>query len=167
ERGLGLYKAGAGLLLATPDRAGKPLEGHMLEQPKNHLLGFLRARPRAIGEAFRSNPRHSARRRARILWHAGSQTHTSKARLIDTGRMGAAVSTTTPPPDAARICLRLVGSTPTPWIEGDVLGIEPSEGVYRVRIRFREPCPNVLLKTAVLGPVTAVEEHTPEHEQIS
>jgi hypothetical protein len=140
----------------------------MLEQPKNHLLGFLRSRPRAIGEAFRTNPRHSARRRARISWTEGTQTRTSKARLIDIGRMGVALSTTTPPPKAALVCVRLVGSTPTPWIEGDVLGIEPNEGTYRVRIKFREPCPNVILKTAVLGSATSRSEATvTEHEEVS
>jgi hypothetical protein len=142
----------------------------MIEQPKNHLLGFLRTRPRAVGEAFRSNPRHSARRRARISWYEGEQARTCKARLIDIGRMGAALTTGNPPPRLAMVRVRLVGSTPTPWIEGDVVGIEPTDGIYRVRVKFREPCPNVLLKAAVLGPVnTSAEEAVavPDHEEIS
>lgn len=124
----------------------------MIKPPKNHLLGFLRARPRAVGEAFRTNPRHSSRRRARLSWQDGLRCRTVKARLIDIGRMGAALSTTTPPPDGTTICMRLVGIAPTPWIEASVLGIEPSEGVYRVRVQFREPCPTIMLKSAVLDP---------------
>ena len=119
---------------------------------KNNLLGFLRSRPRAVGEAFRTNPRHQSRRRALVTWEQDRENRTTKARLIDISRMGIALTSNTPPPDSARVKLRLVGSTPTPWIEGDVVGIEPSDGTYRIRIKFREPCPTIMIKSAVLAP---------------
>ena len=118
----------------------------------NDLLGFLRSRPRAVGDAFRTNPRHQSRRRALVSWQQGRESRTIKVRLIDISRMGVALSATTAPPTSALVCIRLVGSTPTPWIEGDVVGIEPNEGTYRVRVKFREPCPTVMLKSAVLAP---------------
>lgn len=124
----------------------------------DNLLGFLKSRPRAVGEAFRTNPRHQSRRRALVSWKQGREAKTVKARLIDISRMGVALTSSTPPPTAASIRIRLVGSTPTPWIEGDVVGIEPTEGTYRVRIKFREPCPTVMIKSAVLAPQPSEEK---------
>lgn len=119
---------------------------------KNNLLGFLKARPRAVGEAFRTNPRHQTRRRAMVSWQQGREARSIKVRLIDISRMGVALTASTPPPIGAWVRLRLVGSTPTPWIEGDVVGVEPTDGTYRVRIKFRDPCPTIMIKSAVLGP---------------
>jgi hypothetical protein len=121
----------------------------------NNLLGFLRSRPRAVGEAFRTNPRHESRRRAMVSWKQGRETRTVKARLIDISRMGIALTATNPPPSSALVCIRLIGSTPTPWLEGDVVGIESNDGTYRIRIKFREPCPTFMLKSAVLAPHVA------------
>ncbi|WP_406700814.1 PilZ domain-containing protein [Singulisphaera sp. Ch08] len=126
----------------------------------DYLLGFLKARPRAVGEAFRTNPRHQSRRRAMLSWQQGRESRTVKARLLDISRMGAALTSTTPPPSSTLVCIRLVGSTPTPWIEGDVVGIEPTEGTYRIRIKFREPCPTIMIKSAVLAPHTSEEKAT-------
>jgi hypothetical protein len=123
----------------------------MIDPPKNHLLRFLRARPRAVGEAFRTNPRHESRRKARLSWDVGKETRLVPARLVDISRVGAAVITNTPPAVLTPVRIRLVGSTPTPWIEAHVLGIEPTDGIYRVRIQFREPCPTIMLKSAVLS----------------
>lgn len=134
----------------------------MIDQPKNHLLGFLRSRPRAIGDAFRTNPRHGSRRRARLCWQVGGQPRSAPARLIDISRVGAALTVTNPPPASALVQVRLVGATPTPWLEAEVLGVEPSEGAYRVRLRFREPCPTIMLKSAVLGPVAPGVETSAE-----
>jgi len=142
---------------------------------RNDLLGFLRSRPRAVGEAFRTNPRHQSRRRAMLSWRAGRDVRTAKVRLIDISRMGVALTAATPPPDGALVQMRLIGSTPTPWIEGDVVGIEPNDGVYRVRIKFRDPCPTIMIKSAVLSPthrgsstetdqVEEDSEHEHEHE---
>lgn len=133
----------------------------MIQPPKNHLLGFLRARPRAIGEAFRSNPRHESKRRARISWQDATGQRTIKARLVDIGRMGAALTTTAPPPRGVLVCVRLVGLVATPWIEATVLGIEPTDGIYRVRVKFKEPCPTVLLKSAVLDPTAEASVEKP------
>lgn len=138
----------------------------MLNQPKNHLLGFLRSRPKAVGDAFRTNPRHSSRRRARLAWQSGERARTTAARLVDISRMGAALTTDNPPAVSTLVRLRLVGSTPTPWIEANVVGVEPNDGTYRVRLKFRDPCPTVMLKAAVLGVVkTAHEPGTAEHAE--
>ncbi|SIO03447.1 PilZ domain-containing protein [Singulisphaera sp. GP187] len=126
----------------------------------DNLLGFLKSRPRAVGDAFRTNPRHQSRRRAMVSWQQGRETRTVKARLIDISRMGAALTSSTSPPTAAFVRIRLVGSTPTPWIEGDVVGIEPTDGTYRIRIKFREPCPTIMIKSAVLAPHTSDEKTT-------
>jgi hypothetical protein len=130
----------------------------MLNQPKNHLLGFLRSRPRAVGDAFRTNPRHRSRRRARLAWQAADKSRTTAARLVDISRMGAALTTDNPPTVSTLVRLRLVGSTPTPWIEANVVGVEPTDGTYRVRLKFRDPCPTIMLKAAVLGVVTSAHE---------
>lgn len=122
----------------------------MSEQPKNQLLRFLRARPRAVGEAFRTNPRYASRHRGRLAWQEGSRPRTIPIRLIDISRAGAAVAATNPPPVQTMVRMRLVGESATPWIEADVLGVEPNEGVYRVRLKFREPCPTFMIKSAVL-----------------
>ncbi|MHC5542231.1 PilZ domain-containing protein [Singulisphaera rosea] len=122
----------------------------MNKPPKNQLLGFLRSRPRAVGEAFRTNPRHESHRRARLFWTEGDRTREIPIRLIDISRVGAAVSASTPPPTSALVRIRLVGPSATPWIEAIVIGVEANEGTYRVRLKFREPCPTVMLKAAVL-----------------
>ena len=122
----------------------------MSDQPKNQLLRFLRARPRAVGEAFRTNPRYATRHRGRLAWSEGIRTRTVPIRLIDISRAGAAVMTTNPPQPLTMVRLRLVGESATPWIEADVLGVEPHEGVYRVRLKFREACPTFMIKSAVL-----------------
>jgi len=132
---------------------------------KNNLLGFLKARPRAVGEAFRTNPRHQSRRRALVSWQQGREPRTVKVRLIDISRMGVALSSSTPPPNGAWVRLRLVGSTPTPWIEGDVVGVEATDGTYRVRIKFRDPCPTIMIKSAVLGPQPEAAPAQSEEEE--
>ncbi|WP_422930582.1 PilZ domain-containing protein [Singulisphaera sp. PoT] len=122
----------------------------MSDQPKNQLLRFLRARPKAVGEAFRTNPRYASRHRGRLSWTDVLRTRTVPIRLIDISRAGAAVAAASPPPTNAPVRIRLVGESATPWIEADVLGVEPKEGLYRVRLRFREPCPTFMIKSAVL-----------------
>ncbi len=133
----------------------------MSEQSKNQLLRFLRARPRAVGEAFRTNPRHASRHRARLSWQDGLRTRNVPIRLIDISRAGAAAAAINPPPIQTLVRMRLVGESPTPWIEAEVLGVEPNEGIYRVRLKFNEPCPTFMLKSAVLDPGTS---HGKTHE---
>jgi len=139
----------------------------MIEDTDNSLLGFLQARPKAVGEAFRTNPRHDARRRARLSWERGSHSCVVAARLIDISRAGAAISVSDPPALSTVVRLRLVGSTPTPWIEAQVLGVDPIEGGgSRVRLLFRDPCPTVFLKSAVLGAIPpSAEVVSPEAEE--
>src|SRR4051794_8149654 len=116
------------------------------------LLGFLRARPRPVGRDFRANPRHESDARARIAWNQGLRSRAVRADFIDIGRLGAALRTADPPPQGALIRVRLVGEHPTPWIEAEVLAVEPlDEGQHRVRLKFLESCPTVLLKAAVFG----------------
>ncbi len=82
-----------------------------------------------------------------------------QARLINVSRAGAALIASTTPPASAAVLVRLMGEEPTPWIEADVLGVEPDvRGRNRVRVRFREYCPDLFLKSAVLGPVSSKGE---------
>jgi hypothetical protein len=55
--------------------------------------------------------------------------------------------------------VRLVGPEPTPWIEAEVVGVDPeSPGRQRIRLRFTDPCPTYFLRVAVLGPVAPDED---------
>jgi hypothetical protein len=131
----------------------------MIEDLDNPLLGFLGSKPRAVGDAFRTNPRRGARRRARLAWEDGTLSRSVPARLMNISRMGAAVTTAETPPESGLVRLRLAGDTPTPWLEADILGIDRDERrKFRVRLKFREPCPTVFLKTAVLGVVAPTTE---------
>src|SRR5689334_6078702 len=112
-----------------------------MDRLSRSLLGFLRARPRPVGEDFRGNQRHESNARACIAWSQGASDRTAPARLIDISRLGAALSTAHPPPQGLVIRLRLVGNEPTPWIEAQVLAVEAlGQGRHRVRLQFREPC---------------------------
>lgn len=133
------------------------------EAQENALLGFLRARPKEAGEGMRTNPRRASSARARLAWRAGKPNHVVPARLIDICRAGAALIVATPPPEAEPVLIRLMGEEPTPWIEAEVVGVESlNESRYRVRLKFREFCPNLFLKSAVLGNVASNSEAAPE-----
>jgi PilZ domain len=133
----------------------------MIEDLDNPLLGFLGSKPRAVGDAFRTNPRRGARRRARLSWGEGVLSRAVPARLINISRMGAALTTAESPPHSGLVRLRLAGDTPTPWLEADVLGIDRDERrKFRVRLKFREPCPTIFLKTAVLGVIAPAADDT-------
>jgi hypothetical protein len=89
-----------------------------------------------------------------LKWTEGEKPHTIRGRLVDISRAGAALITAALPPPQTRVLIRLVGPEPTPWIEADILGIEPESPTrHRVRLRFTEPCPTYFLRVAVLGPV--------------
>src|SRR5512146_434647 len=57
----------------SPERAttsdlaegGEPLGPKLAEPPRGGLLGFLRARPKPVGDTFRTNPRRKSSIRAR------------------------------------------------------------------------------------------------------
>jgi hypothetical protein len=133
------------------------------EAQENALLGFLRARPREVGEALRTNPRHESNARARLGWKAGEPNHVVPARLLNISRAGAALVVANPPPESQLVLIRIMGEEPTPWIEADVVGVESlSPSRYRVRLKFREFCPMLFLKSAVFGDVAAQPEPVPE-----
>jgi hypothetical protein len=130
----------------------------MIEEPLNQLFQFLRTSFRAVGEAHRTNLRRHASTPARLCWGEGAKQTTIRARLADISRAGAALITAAVPPSNAHVRIRLVGREPTPWIEADILGVEPdTPGRLRVRIKFREPCPTFFLRVAVLGPIESDE----------
>ena len=139
--------------------AGEPPRPKLAESSRGALLGFLRARPKPVGDTFRTNPRWKSSIRARLSWrHAGKPSEVP-ARLINISRAGAALIVNTPPPEAAAVLVRLMGDEPTPWLEADVLGVEPdAQGRNRVRVRFREFCSEYFLKAAVLDPLMPREE---------
>jgi hypothetical protein len=121
---------------------------------KKILLGFLGACPRAAGESFRTNPRHVSRARARICWTEQKKRREAPARLVNVCRAGAALITRVAPPMGETLMVRIVGQDPTPWVEGIVLGVDKNEkGLYRVRMKFRDLCPNLFLKAAVLDTI--------------
>jgi hypothetical protein len=121
----------------------------------NVLLGILRTRPRAPGESFRTNPRHESSAPARLSWDEGSKQRVVAARLVNICRAGAALITSVPPPVGSPLLVRLMGETPTPWIEAIILAADPrGEQRFRVRLKFRELCPNIFLKSAVLPVAT-------------
>jgi hypothetical protein len=130
----------------------------MIEEPLNSLFQFLRASFRAVGEAHRTNPRRHASTPARLTWTEGAKPQTIRGRLVDISRAGAALITAALPPRQTHARIRLVGPEPTPWIEADILGVEPESPTrHRVRLRFTEPCPTYFLRVAVLGHVPPEE----------
>jgi hypothetical protein len=93
-----------------------------------------------------------------LTWDEGAKRRTICARLADISRAGAAVVTSARPPLKRHVRIRLVGAEPTPWIEAEVLGVEPESPTrHRVRLRFTDPCPTYFLRVAVLGAVTPDE----------
>jgi hypothetical protein len=133
------------------------------EAQQNALLGFLRARPKEVGEGHRTNPRHESSARARLAWKDGEKSRVVPARLLNICRTGAALVVATPPPEAVPVLIRLMGEEPTPWIEADVVGVESlRESRHRVRLKFHEFCPNLFLKSAVLGNIPSIAEAPPE-----
>jgi PilZ domain len=133
------------------------------EAQQNALLGFLRSRPKAVGESHRTNSRHESSARARLAWNEGEKRRVVPARLLNISRTGAALVVATPPPEAVPVLIRLMGEEPTPWIEAEVVGVESlRESRSRVRLKFLEFCPNLFLKSAVLGTTPSNAEAPPE-----
>jgi hypothetical protein len=131
---------------------------------KKILIGFLGAVPKAAGDSFRTNPRHASRARARLSWAEEKRRREVPARLVNVCRAGAALLSRVPPPLPGTVMVRIVGDDPTPWVEGTVLGVDRTDkGLYRVRLKFRDLCPNLFLKAAVLEATQATEAtETPE-----
>ena len=75
----------------------------------------------------------------RLSWRHAGKPREVPARLINISRAGAALIANTPPPEAAAVLIRLMGVEPTPWIEADVLGVEPdARGRNRVRVEWHQ-----------------------------
>lgn len=132
----------------------------MYENQENPLLRFLMTRFQAVGDAFRTNPRHKCSARACLSWELRGHPTRVKARLVDISRAGAALITKKAPPDGILVRLCVMGTEEaTPWIEGRILGstLDP-KGKYRIRMQFHDPCPTILLKSAVLNSVAALED---------
>jgi hypothetical protein len=135
----------------------------MIEEPLNQLFQFLKTTFRAVGEAHRTNLRRHTSTPARLSWSEGEKSRSVRARLIDISRAGAALLTVEAPPLNAHARIRLVGREPTPWIEADILGVDPElRNRHKVRLKFREPCPTYFLRVAVLGPVVDEEAEAAE-----
>lgn len=132
----------------------------MYEHQENPLLRFLATRFQAVGDAFRTNPRHKSSARARLSWEVRGQLNKANARLVDISRAGAALVTKKAPPDGVLVRLCVAGDEDsTPWIEARVLGSElDANGRYRIRIRFHDPCPTLLLKSAILSSIATLED---------
>jgi hypothetical protein len=134
----------------------------MIEETENPILSFLGRRARAVGSAFRTNPRYRTRHRANLVWPDMPKVRKNRVRLIDISRAGAALSTSSPPPVSTVVRLRLVGAESTPWIEGVVLGVERLDDKQcRVRVLFRDPCPSFFLKIAILDGSSPYGEPAP------
>jgi hypothetical protein len=59
---------------------------------------------------------------------------------------GAALITHRPLPATTTVLVRLTGEAPTPWVEAELLGVEPKEaGNYRIRLKFQRPCQDSFL----------------------
>jgi PilZ domain len=125
----------------------------------NRILDFLTAKPKPAGDACRSNPRRQTTARVELAWLDGKEWRTIPARLRDISRGGACLLARSEPPLTRSARLRIVQGEGSPWIEVEILGIErDSPTRYQVRLRFAEPCPNFLLRMAVLGAEETVEQ---------
>lgn len=130
----------------------------MRDQP-NRILEFLTAPARPDGEASRTNRRRRSSAMVQLSWAEGSEWRTVRGRLRDISRAGAGLVAVAAPPTTARARLRLVDGEGTPWVEAEILGVEPiAPKRHRVRIRFLDPCPSFVLRLAILGVVEAVED---------
>ncbi len=85
---------------------------------KNHraqlstLLGPMQTRTRTPGEWSRAHPRLILSAPACLSWTEGETTWYLSGRIVNIRRAGAALIT---------------GETPTPWVEAELLGVEPKE----------------------------------------
>jgi hypothetical protein len=118
----------------------------------NRLLEFLTTPPKPEGKGSRSNRRRRSSIPAQLCWREGTEWRMIGARLLDISRAGAALVTTRAPALTKAARVRFDQGDESPWIEAEILAAEP-EGrrKFRVRVRFETPCPNFLLKKAVLG----------------
>ena len=130
----------------------------MSEKP-NRILEFLTAPLKPEGEACRSNRRRRTSASIELSWPDGGNWRTIRARLRNISRGGAGLVAAAPPPLTRRARLRLIEGEGTPWIEAEILAVEPEPPKrQKVRVRFIDPCPSFMLRLAVLGFVEAEDE---------
>jgi hypothetical protein len=140
----------------------------MSERP-NRIVEFLKSPLRPEGEASRGNRRRRSRALAELSWlepPADDRWRSTRGRLRDISRAGVAIAVTTAPPPTARARIRLTEGDGTPWVEAEIVGVGPEASPkrrFRVRLRFLEPCPNLLLREAILSVVPGDEETETPH----
>jgi PilZ domain len=128
-------------------------------EPPNRILEFLTSPPQPDGEASRSNRRRRSSAPIELSWLDGQTWRTTRARLLDISRGGAGLVSAQPPPLTRVARLRFLRGEGSPWVEVEILGVEPvTSKRHRVRVRFEAPCPSFLLRLAVLDAVEVAEE---------
>lgn len=102
-------------------------------------------------EERRRTPRYKAADTPALLgWTHGDAFRTCPATLINISRDGALVVAHGWPPIEESVWLSVEGQVPTDWLEATVVGpMELREGLPRLRLSFREPCPLPFLETAI------------------
>jgi hypothetical protein len=125
----------------------------------NRMLEFLTTPPRPDGEASRANRRRSSKVRVELSFVGERGWKTTKARLRDIGRGGAALVAREVPPAGSLVRMRIIEAGDCPWVEGRILAAEPLAHLkHRVRVRFIEPCPSFFLGLAVLDRTEPAEQ---------
>ncbi len=136
----------------------------MSDQP-NRMLEFLTNPLRPIGDASRGNRRLPCRSPIALSWPTPNGVQTIRGRLRDISRAGAGLLAASSPPLTRQARIRLTEGEGTPWLEVEIIGVEVERYKrVRIRLRFLEPCPSFILRTAVLGPEArdADDEPTPQ-----
>jgi hypothetical protein len=122
-----------------------------MHETPNRILEFLTTPAKPDGDACRSNRRRRSSVRVELAWLDGKVWRTTPARLRDIGRGGAAIIARLTPPLTRNARLRFIEGEGSPWIEAEILGVEPETPTrQRVRLHFESPCPSFLLRLAVL-----------------
>ncbi len=125
----------------------------------NRILEFLTAKAKPAGDACRSNPRRRSSIRIELAWAEEKEWRTIPARLRDISRGGAALFARSAPPLTRKARLRIVKEDGCPWIEAEILGVvQETPTRYRIRVQFEAPCPNLLLRLAILDGLESAEQ---------
>ena len=133
-----------------------------MSEPPNRILEFLTAPAQPDGDACRSNRRRRSSAKIELSWADGATWKTIPARLRDISKGGASLIALTAPPLSRLARIRFVEGEGSPWIEGEILGVDAENRKrQRIRMRFEDPCPSFLLRLAVLGVTEAVDEPPP------
>ena len=138
---------------------------------KNHraqpsaLLGTLQTRTRTPGECRRAYPRLISSAPACLSWTERGTTWYLAGRIVNICRAGAALITHQALSATTTVLVRLTGETSTPWVEAELLGVEPKEaGNYRVRLKFLRLCPESFFKAAIHTTIPSDPGHGPAHQ---